>query len=201
MIGRTRPEILAPLALSDGHILRPDQSAMPAKDCVTTNPTVSGKPFKIFNRVGDCALIAAFNVSLDQVSVEGTLSASDARLADGDYVYYEYFTKTCGVVKKGEKLDLVLKDRDTFRLYTLIPYQKNKITVLGRCDKMIGIKAVESATDNEITLMEGGKVGFFAESSVRVFAEDRELPVLRENGYFYVISCRDECVLRFETVK
>ena len=200
MIGRTRPEILKPLALSDGRILRPDNSAMPTKDCVTVNPTKSGKAFKIFNRVGDCGLIAAFHVDVNQASVKGSISASDARLLDRDYLYYEYFTKTCGILKAGESFSFDLENRDTFRLYTLIPYNQNAVTFLGRCDKMIGIKAIESIDGNIVTLKEGGMVGFYSTKPVRVFAGERELPVKHENGYSYVVSQENECVLRFQPI-
>lgn len=196
-IGRTRPEILLPLALEDGRILRPDNSAVPTKDCLTADPSHSGKPLKIYNSAGDSALIAAFHIDADAASVSGTISAVDARLANGAYAYYEYFTGDCGVLQAGESLPFTLKDRDTFRLFTLVPLKKNGITLLGRCDKFIGIKAIEKIEGDTVTLAEGGKVGFYADRNVRVFCNEKELEVHKNGALCYVTTERNETVLRF----
>ena len=196
-LDRTRPEILAPLALSDGRILRPDLSAVPTKDCLVSNPSQSGKPLKIFNRVGNAAYIAAFHVDATADSVSGTLSAADARLADGDYVYYEYFTGDCGVLKRGESLSFTLENRDTFRLFTLVPKSKEGVTLLGRCDKFIGLKAIESIDRDTVSFLEGGKIGFYSDREVRVFSEDRELPVEKNGNLFFALSEEKKMILRF----
>ena len=85
-IGRTRPELLLPLALSNGRILRPDQSAMPTADCLTEDPTKSHKPFKIFNRVGPSGLVAMFHIDAEAESVSGSVSANDAEMPARDTV-------------------------------------------------------------------------------------------------------------------
>lgn len=199
-IGRTRPEVLAPLALSDGRILRPEYSAMPTKDCVTTDPTKSGSPLKIFNRIRSAGLIAAFHVDTTLESVSGTVSATDAGLPVGEYAYYEYFTGQSGVLGANEVLRFDLENRDVFRLFTFVPYSKNQVTCFGRSDKYIGIGAIDEINDSTVTLREGGRVGFIAPYPVRVFSEKRELPILVENETTYVVSSTDECKLRFERI-
>ena len=196
-IGRTRPEVLRPLTLSDGRILRPDHSAMPTADCVTSDPRTSHRPLKIFNRVGEAGIVALFNVDENAEAVRGTLSVVDARLADGDYVYYEYFTGACGILRGKEAIDVTLSDRDTFRLYTLVPLQKNGVTLLGRCDKYVGIKAIESVVGNTVTFREGGKIGFYSETPVAVRSERRVLEVVREGNFSYVVADPEEKILNF----
>ena len=138
-IGRTNPEILKPLCLDDGRIIRPDESATPTADCLMQNPTTTDKIFKIRNRLGDNGVCAVFNINADNKPVSGTLSVPDIQLADGDYVYYEYFTKQTGVLKSGEGLNISLTDNDDFRMYSFVPKQSDNDEYTGRTDLFMGV--------------------------------------------------------------
>ena len=197
-IGRTRPEILAPLTLSDGRILRPDLSAMPSADCITSDPRISGRPLKIFNRVGNAGVIAVFNVNENDEAVSGSLSAKDAHLPMGDYVYYEYFTGACGVLHAEETIALSLANRDTFRLYTLVPLKDKGVTVIGRCDKFIGVKAIDAISEGSVTLREGGKVAFYSPLPVKVRSDRRALDVTTQGICSFVTADADETTLYFQ---
>ena len=194
-LGRTRPEILQPLALANGRILRPDNSAKPTKDCLTVDPLTSKKPFKIFNRVGDAGLVAAFHIDAEASFVEGFVSPDDAELSKKKHVSYEYFSGKCRVLAPEERVSLKLESRDDFRLFTFVPYAE--ITHFGRLDKMIGIKAIEQIDGDTVTLLEGGKIGFYCEKPVRVFSDTRELAVNSQNGISFVLANEDETKLRF----
>ena len=50
-IGRSRRDLLMPLVLEDGHILRCDRPGMPTAECIFENPINSGKIFKIQNGI------------------------------------------------------------------------------------------------------------------------------------------------------
>ena len=165
-IGRTRPEILKPLLLQNGRVLRADESATPTEDCLLENPTLSDKIFKIRNRVRENGLIAAFNINESEHSY-GTVAPEDAGLPTGTYGYYEYFTKAAGILHPGEKISVQLESRDVFRLYTFAP-MKDGVAVLGRLDLMLGIAAVTERQDNEITLCEAGPIGLVSESALRL---------------------------------
>ena len=196
-LGRTRAEVLLPLSLRDGRILRPDRSAVPTKECLICDPSKSKHPFKIYNRVGNAGLIAAFHISDTSASVCGTVSSSDAEIFGIDCIYYEFFTGKCGVIKAGETLDVTLKSKDDFRLFTVVPQSENGITLLGRLDKYVGIAAVESVVGDTVTLKEGGKIGFYTNHDVSVFSNRRQLPVSK-SGMLSVVECNaDETELRF----
>ena len=196
-LGRTRPEVLLPLILSNGRVLQPDGSAMPTQDCLINDPTKSGAPFKIFNRVGKAGLVAAFNIDAEGRAVSGSVSAEDAQLLSREYVCYEYFTGECFPLKAGESFPVDLKDQDTFRLYLFVPMQKNAVTVMGRTDKFIGIKAVESVDRESVALTEGGRLGFYTQQRVRVFSNVRELIVKYKRGLSYVDLHPDETTVYF----
>ena len=114
-----------------------------------------------------------------------------------DCVCYEYFTGECISLTKGETLPVTLKDNDSFRLYLFVPLEKNGVTVLGRCDKFIGIKAVERKDQNSVVLTEGGRLGFYTRTRVRVFSDYRELSVKYKKGLSFVDARPEEKTLYF----
>lgn len=205
-IGRTRPEILRPLALADGRILRCEESATPTADCLMEDPTQSGKIFKIRNRKGTATLAAVFNIDAENRAVSGTLSAVETgQDADTDCIWYEYFTGACGLLGSGKALELSLCDNDTFRLYTFLPMAADEVRVIGRKDLMIGAGAVISQEvdaargETVAVLCEGGEVVFYAPTPVKVLAGGAELtPVPCGIGGFYTVTVgADVVALRF----
>ena len=179
MLGRTKPEIFEPLILSDGRIIRCDESATPTADCIIDDPTQSGKIFKIRNRIGKNGLAAVFNIDAQNRPVSGTLAPAQTGIAKGDYVYYEYFSGECGVLKDGESLSVTLQHNDDFRLYTFVPYNQNGVTVLGRLDLFTGVGAVKSWDGEIATLVEGGKIGFYSEQEIKIYANGTEAPACK----------------------
>lgn len=137
--GRTNPEILKPLCLEDGRLLLADESATPTADCLMENPTTTDRIFKIRNRIGKNGVCAVFNINAENKRVNGSLSPTETGIADGDYTYYEYFTKQSGVLKKGERLEIILSDNDDFRLYSFAPKSENSDEYPGRTDLFMGV--------------------------------------------------------------
>ncbi len=186
-IGRTRPEVLRPICFDDGRISVCDFSAKPTADCLVGNPTKNGKALKIFNRLGESGVVAVYNINAENLAVSGSLSAADARMADTDLAYFEYFTRECGVIRKGEKLDITLENNDEFRLYTLVPIKNGK-AVFGRIDKYVSRGAVITESELAVGLYEGGEIGVYSETPIRAFAGDKELEV-KTQGSLNIISC------------
>ncbi len=177
-IGATDPEILRPLCLSDGHILRGTDSATPTADCLFADPTVSGKAFKIRNRAAHGAVIAVFDLDADNRPVRTTISAADVGMSGQEVVYYEHFSGDWGVLPDGESLPVSLTSREDFRLYSVIPYRRGGISVLGRLDLYMGLCAVTGQDDGGFTVCEGGKIGYVQDSDgtprLRVITTDRD---------------------------
>ena len=186
-IGRTRPEILAPVALKNGRILRPDESAVPTADCLLKSPAKSGKVFKIRNRVGNNALVAAFNIDDEDRPVSGFVSPENAGLPRGRYAFYEHFTKAAGILEAGETLSLTLTDRDDFRLYTFAPLESG-VAVIGRTDLYVGVAAVTKRQKDRVTVCESGPVGFVSERALH-FADESGAPLPAERrGLLSVVT-------------
>lgn len=189
-IGRTKAEVLKPICFEDGRLSVCDHSAKPTADCLVTDPTKSGKPFKIFNRIGEAGVVALYNIDASNAAVNGSLSPCDAGVGGDEVAYFEYFSRKCGVIRRGESLEITLKDNDDFRLYTFVPVKCGR-AVFGRIDKFVSRGAVLDESAESVTLYEGGLLGVYSEKEVKAFADGKALPVER-NGNLNIISCECE---------
>ncbi len=146
-LGRTNPEILKPLAFKDGRILRPDNSAIPAEDCIMQNPTKSEKIFKLFNRFCKNGVLAVFNINKQNNKCAGTVCPKDCDLPSGKYAYFEYFSQTGGILEASQQLEVTLDTNDDFKLYTFAPF-KDGYAILGRADMYMGVGADYCTKEN-----------------------------------------------------
>lgn len=155
-LDRSRAEILKPLALNDGKILRPDKQAMPTLDCLTEDPVVSGKVFKLQNMANGSGVLAAFNIDAENNKVSGKISPSDViGLSGEEFAVYEHFSKELKILKYDESFDLVLSDNDDFKLYIIVPLKEGN-GVIGRTDKFISPKTVNYNRKGGYELVEDG---------------------------------------------
>lgn len=166
---RSRAEILKPLALEDGRILRCDRPAMPTRDCLTLDPAQAGNVFKVQNVCGDCGVIAAFNLDKDNQAVTGNLSPEDVDgLCGEEFAVYEHFSKQMKILHRGESFELQLKDSDEFKLYILVPL-KDGCGMIGRVDKFISSKTVRYNRKGEAELVEAGPYAYVKDRAL-IFA-------------------------------
>jgi len=119
------PEIVRKIALSDGVLPRPNVPALPTKDCLMNDPYNEPIPLKLFTKVtvtplGDYGLIATFNITKDDIEVRGSISPSDAKLRERDYLVFEYFSKEHHIVTLNEMISFELKPMEV-KLFILAP--------------------------------------------------------------------------------
>ncbi len=153
---RSRREVLMPLVLADGRILRCDRPAVPTADCITADPTENGRIFKVQNICGSSGVVAVFDLDAQDGPVTGTLSPRDVPGLEGEeFAVYEHFSKTLHILKKDEALSVSLKDRSEFKLYVIVPVTDG-FAAIGRTDKFISPKTVKAVRDREVELTEPG---------------------------------------------
>ena len=94
--GKTRVEIVRPLAFTDGRLPRPDQPALPTQDILLRDPYNEPIPLKIFTKAIvkglEYGIVATFNIYKEDKVIEFTVSPKDAQLASSNYIAYEYFS-------------------------------------------------------------------------------------------------------------
>ncbi|MBO4732984.1 MAG: hypothetical protein J5662_00765, partial [Clostridia bacterium] len=146
-LNKTAPEILFPLILNDGRILRCDRPAVPTRDCLTVDPGISEQIFKLQNVCGDAGVIAAFDLRLDEGGETGFVSPADVEgLRGEEFAVYEHFSREFAVLKRNEKLRVTLENSDSFKLFIIVPL-KDGGCVIGRTDKYISPKTVRKGED------------------------------------------------------
>ncbi len=159
-IDRTEAALLAPLALSNGRILRCDRPATPTKDCICTDPATSGKPIKLQNLCKGCGVMVLFNLDAENRSVTGYISPDEVTGLEGDeFAVYSHFTKEMRLLKRNEQLQVTLKDNDETALYILAPY-KDGFAAIGRTDKYISPATIKMAANGQMTLLEDGPCAY-----------------------------------------
>lgn len=153
---RSRGEVLKPLAMDNGRILRCDRPAVPTADCVTEDPTCSGKALKLQNMAGEHGVLAVLNLDEQARPVMARISGD---LVDGfdaeEYAVYEHFSGTCRILRKGEEFTVTLQDDEDYRLYILAPVHDG-FAVIGRTDKFISPKTIAAVHGSQVELKEAG---------------------------------------------
>ncbi len=157
---RSNREILMPLVLDNGRILRCDRPAMPTTDCLTVNPTTSGRIFKLQNICGDSGVVAVFNLDGNNAVVTGSISPCEIDGIEGEeFAVYEHFSKMLKILKYDESIEISLASSEEFRLYIIVPI-KDGFAPIGRTDKFISPKTVKSVRGEDIELFEYGEYAY-----------------------------------------
>lgn len=166
-LDRSIRDVIMPLVLEDGRILRCDRPGMPTIDCLTEDPTTSGKIFKLQNICSDSGIVAAFNFHEEEKSVSGSVSPKDVYGLSGDeFVIYEHFSKTYKIVKYDEAIPVTLNS-DEYKLYVIVPVH-NGFAPIGRVDKFISPKTIKYVHDEEIELYEAGEYAYVKDGNLYI---------------------------------
>lgn len=186
-LSRSRREILMPLCLGNGRILRCDKPAVPLLNCVYQNPENCKAPFMLQNTAGGCAYTAAFNLDSENDTVCGDFSPQDIDGLCGDsFVMYEYFTGVIKTVKRNERVNVTLADRNEFRLYAFMP--ENEVTFLGLHGKMIAAKTMSDITKSSAELAEGGTLMFVSQNEVTAVYSNGKPAKFDKSGELYTAN-------------
>ena len=194
--GRSRREVLMPLCLSDGRILRTDIPATPTIDCIFTDASETETPLKVWSKTGDAYYIAAFNINAENKAVKGSVCITDTNIpADAvcdKYFVTEQFTGKTYIISKNEKIDITLDDNVVFRLFKFIPV-KNGIAVAGLCDKFISTLTADNVSKEHFVLREGGDFTFFSDSCPEEITVNGEKASFTYDGTAYRVKCESSC--------
>lgn len=187
-LDRSVREVIMPIVLNDGRILRCDQAAVPTADCLLVDHEVSGRPLKVWNRIGDCGVIAAFNLDGEEKPVHGTISADDLPFADAEeYVLWDWHARRPTRLKRGEKHAFTLDGYDNFCLYLVLPI-KDGLAPIGLLDKYMSPAAVEALTNTAFRLKEGGLFGFVSDNPPKALVVDgKPVSFTARDGYYTAV--------------
>jgi len=158
--GRSNADVLKPLTLDDGKLLRCDRPGVPATDCITEDCTKNGKALKIQNISGEHGILAVLNIDDKEGSVSASLRIDDIEGLKGDeYAVYEHFSKELIILKRDESFNITLSSPDEYRLYIFAPI-KDGFAPIGRTDKFISPKTIKYVHNKDIVLLEDGPYAY-----------------------------------------
>ncbi len=160
-LDRSVKETIMPIVYSDGRIIRLNYAALPTPDCLTEDSEINGRPFKVFNRVGNYGILAAFDLDRKEATVSGTVSPGDMELY-GDYVCYDWFEKK---ILKPEHT-IKLKNYDDFKLYIYIPSAEDR-AFIGLTDKYMSPATLTYISHEVYSLREGGTLGIYSKKPLK----------------------------------
>ena len=155
-IGKSVREVIMPLVLNDGRILRCQNPATPTIDCFASDPRVNKKPFKLQNLSGKSGALAVFNLDLNEEKITGTISPKDIINLEGEkFAVYEHISGETFTMKKDEVKTISLENADDFKLYTFTPII-DEFAVVGLKDKFMSPLSVKWQNEREYELFEDG---------------------------------------------
>ncbi len=167
-IGRSIGEIIKPLTLANGRILRCDRPCLPTADCLTTDCKKSKTAIKLQNIAGKHGVMAVFNIDENEENVSAYISGEQITGFDADeYAVYEHFSGELKILKRGQGFTVRLKDAEDCKLYIFAPIE-NGFAVIGRTDKFISPKTILNVENEKITLVENGRYAFVKDGKLVV---------------------------------
>lgn len=164
-LDRTVADVLMPLCLADGRILRCDEVAVPTREWLCDDPTKGDRAFGLVNRADETVYYAAFNLNSENNAVQGSFKPSELGFED-DVILYEYFSGECRKLSADERYEFTLADNDATRLFSFTPY-KGEPCVIGLAEKMIAAKTF-TRQGGEITPLCDGTLVVYSERPLSV---------------------------------
>ncbi len=191
--GKQNFGILTRLITSDGRVLRCDEPALPAEECLFDDYSKDKKLLKIYNRCGDIGVLGMFNCCASD-AVDGEFSAANIPRLDGDsFAVYLNREQRLIVADRNESISICL-DSDGYELASFSPI-RNGISPLGLVDKYNNSAAVVDFSENggvaSCTVFDGGRIGFYCEKapkSVSCCSKAAEYTYDNSSGLLIVVS-------------
>ena len=159
--------LLRELVCSDGRVLRAQGIAVPARDCLFSDPVQEARLFKVVNRNLCNWVIGIFNAqSPGEAPLSGSLAAADVpQLPDGEFAVYLKRQDRLSRVTRAEQTRLELSALSA-EVATVARLERG-LAVLGLSNKLNGGAAVLRAEwqGNELVveLCDGGQLLCFSE--------------------------------------
>lgn len=188
-IGRSIKDVIMPLILNDGKILRCSQPAVPTRDCLVLDAENAVVPFKVWNRCKDSGIIAAFNLNKENKTVAGSLSAHDVDGLEGQsFAVFEHFSRSVRIIGRHEKLEFSLENQDDFKLFILVP-MVDGFAPIGLINKYISPGTIADATSRDIELYEAGLFAFVCEKEVEAVNVNGKSCGFEKKDSLYIVDC------------
>lgn len=133
-IGETKGDVLTPLCLSDGRLIRAENSLVPIFENLFIDARKEEKLISLFNRKNGCVAIASFN--LFDKELEQKIALQQFSLSAEKICVYDWFNNSAKIYDAIDDLTITLKNAEEVGLYILSPIQ-NGFAVVGDTKKYL----------------------------------------------------------------
>ncbi len=194
MVGKSDLDVIHPLILNDGTVLRCDDVGLPTQDCLFKDPTKDGIVLKLFNRKKEAWYVAAFNIREDDKKAVGRITLADIPwITTGSYLLYDGQNRTCREIAAGDSYEFILESGQA-AIFEIIP--QKPIKVFGIKGKHIISGTVEIIVEeaNKVllrTLDDGNLICFSMFNLVASRINDGEnLPIKHDGDLVEFCGCK-----------
>jgi hypothetical protein len=169
--GQEKWEVLWPLVLKDGLVIRTDTPGLPVRKNILHDPLIEGMPLAAFARVGDGGVLAAWNVDRLERPVKMSLAPSDVEGIAGErFAVYEHFSGALKILGRDEEFEVKLPGWG-IGLYSVVPI-KDGFAAIGLDDKYISAGTVRSMETGpgraRVRLAQGGPFAAWCEEEPKL---------------------------------
>jgi len=186
-VGTSQAEVLKPLALSDGRLLRCDNVGQPTEDCLFTDPGTL-PALKIMNKADEAGVLCLVQAGKKPGAVMASFRPSDISGLEGkEFAVWNWHLGEGRKMQVSDSWKVKLSKRGV-SLFVAQPI-RDGFAPIGIVDKLISPKTVKgwkvTATGAQIDLKEGGHfVAYSQKLPLSVKANGRDLPYTYEGGWF-----------------
>jgi hypothetical protein len=188
-VGTSHADILKPLCLADGRLLRCDAPGQPSEDCLFTDPRKMAA-LKIVNKAGDAGVLCLVQAGKKPAVSKAAFRPSDIHGLEGeDFAVWNFHLKLGCRMARADAWEVPLQKRGV-SLFIAQPIS-NGFAAIGITDKLIAPKTVASckvgAKDATVDLKTGGRFAAFSKRlPVAVLSNGRNLPYEYKEGWLIV---------------
>ena len=192
-VGDTNAEQLSKLVFNDGRVVRCDYQGKVVKKELFDDPLSSGRLLKIWNYIGDVAVLLLLNISEEPVTERPSHLLVEGVSGDDWLVYRPRFE---GYFEVGMMPELTLAP-DQAEL--LLFYPEDDLFCLGLADKLLPSAAIvdQFVTHGEglrtlyISLKQGGNLLISSQTSVRKVVVNAQVYPFKQEGELFWVDCSE----------
>jgi hypothetical protein len=183
----TNMDVLWPLMLRSGRLLRCDNVGVPTEDCLLVDAAATRVPLKVQNRAGDAGLVGLFHVSQDGEPVSGCFRPSDVDALAGDkFAVWAHGSRQGRCLARDEAWQVDLQPA-TSQVFVVAPI-RDGFAPIGVIDKIVSPKTIsfwrQRPDEVRLLLIERGMFVAYCQTKPRqVRIEGRPAPFEHHEGW------------------
>ncbi|MEM1611429.1 MAG: Sip1-related alpha-galactosidase [Sulfolobales archaeon] len=164
---KTNIEVIRKIVMPNGELVSPDEPGLPTRDIIYEDPYLSRKMLKIAAPVRWGWAVGAININRDGVEEVDHISVEILPRDPGwnEYIYYMAIKGEKGVLRRGEKLEISLKELEA-EVIILAPISRGK-AVIGLKEYLLPPYPIDLLPDGSLRARAPGTLVYYVDGAFR----------------------------------